>query len=103
MYGAEGNRNDKKVIGQINHKPSINKLNKLGHFNESFMVFRIAYLTTEQILDWKLAFGSYGLKNPSNGRIDPTRKDMPAYLNLPGTLSTYESFEMALSFVSDEE
>lgn len=102
FYGAEGNREDKRKIGLLEHKPSIKRFSKLGFFNSSFIVFKATYMESEWIFDWKLSFGATGLKNPSNGKVDLLRKDMPAYINLPTCISAYESFKTALNFVQTD-
>lgn len=59
-------------------------------------------METEWILDWKMSFGITGLKNPVTGKVDLLRRDKPAYINLPGSMSTYESFDVAMSFANRE-
>ena len=103
FYGAEGNRDDRKQIGILKHKPSLQRFNKLGFFNSSFLVFKAAYMEAEWILDWRMSFGTTGLKNPITGKVESTRKDKPAYINLPGCISAYESFESALKFTYRSE
>lgn len=98
FYGAEGNRDDKLKIGMMQHKPSMNRIDKLGFFNSSYLVFKATYMESEWILDWKMCFGLTGLKNPTNGKIDLLRRDKPAYMNLPGHVSAYQNLESALKF-----
>ena len=81
----------------------MNKFDKLGFFSSSFMVFKAAYMESEWILDWKMSFGTTGLRNPATGKVDMLRKDMPAYINLPGCVSAYESFKAALSFAQTDD
>jgi len=57
------------------------------------MVFRAAYMDSEWILDWKMSFGITGLRNPLTGKVNNNFKNSPAYISLPGCVSTYESFD----------
>ena len=97
---TEYTRNDKIALGIGFHEPSAKIFHPLGHFNQSFLLYRGACMKPDWIDQWRDCVGLQGLKEKNSLFIRDGNQDKPAYICLQGLTSTTQRLSTALSFAA---